>query len=208
FLGRADEQVKIRGHRVEPGEVEAVLARCDGVGRAVVVTADGADGRPELLGYVTARERLDPPDPAALIRALRTTMPEYMVPRSVTVLDAVPVLANGKLDRARLPRPAAVPAPPHVPPGTPGEKAVRAAVAEALGVREDSVGMDDDVFAAGLDSLGVMALVGRLRAEGRDVPPREVLESATVRHLADRFTSAPPAADTVPPAFGEAGHGG
>ncbi|NKY33163.1 non-ribosomal peptide synthetase [Nocardia speluncae] len=103
FLGRVDRQVKIRGHRIELGEIEAVAARLPGVRQCVVATVPGADDRPRLVGYLSVSGNA--PEPAALSTSIRDHLPEYMVPARWVILDRIPLTANGKVDKARLPNP-------------------------------------------------------------------------------------------------------
>src|SRR5690606_33852549 len=110
FLGRADHQVKIRGVRIEPGEVEAALAALPQVAQAAVLARTGPDGAQRLLAWVVARPGTGPRDgphdgiePAALRRALAERLPEALLPAAVTIVEALPLTANGKLDRRALP---------------------------------------------------------------------------------------------------------
>lgn len=104
FLGRADHQIKVRGYRVEPGEIEAALSAVDGVGQAVVV-ARGEGVRQQLVGYLERAGDSEPPAPAELRTRLLDLLPDYMIPARYVVLDRLPLLAHGKVDRAALPAP-------------------------------------------------------------------------------------------------------
>ncbi|WP_156756938.1 non-ribosomal peptide synthetase [Actinokineospora pegani] len=169
FVGRADEQVKIRGFRVEPGEVEAALSRH--ADEAVVVVREN-----RLIGYVTGARDADP-------RArLADVLPEHLVPAAVVVLDELPTLPTGKVDRAALPAPDFAALTGDRAAANPTESALAAIMAEVLGL--PSVGADDDFFALGGDSIVSIQLVSRARAEGLKLSPRDVFERRTVAGLA------------------------
>ncbi|MFD7767369.1 amino acid adenylation domain-containing protein [Streptomyces sp. NPDC059787] len=102
FLGRVDRQVKIRGHRIELGEVEAVLARHPSVRQCVVSSVRGPDGRPRLVAHLSPRGASEPPTAEELADGLRERLPDYMVPSRFVILDQLPVTANGKIDHAAL----------------------------------------------------------------------------------------------------------
>ena len=190
FLGRVDDQVKIRGFRIEPAEIEAALEAHPGVGRAIVVARDDQDLR-RLVAYVTATDSLAEPGD---IRAwLADRLPSYMVPAAFVVLDAFPLTANNKVDRASLPAPAPAPESAGRRPAGPTEEILAAVFAEVLGLA--AVGLDDDFFALGGHSLLAARLIGRIRASlGLELPIRALFESPTVAglvgHLSDR--SRPP----------------
>ncbi|WP_275290959.1 non-ribosomal peptide synthetase [Amycolatopsis sp. La24] len=184
FLGRADHQVKIRGHRVEPGEVEAVLDAHPAVSGSVVVARaeSGADAR--LVGYAVAAPGAERGGLAETLRAhAAQSLPPYLVPSAIVLLDRMPLSANGKVDRQALPAP---PAPESAPvrtaPATPAEQAVAQAWAEVLGL--DTVGAEDNFFSLGGDSIVSLQVVARIRAAGWAVTPKQVFEHQTVRALA------------------------
>ncbi len=186
YLGRADAQVKIRGHRIEPGEVRAALLDSPGVADAAVEARDGA-----LIAWVVGRDA--PPDAATLLAALRARMPGYMVPARLVPMDRLPVTAQGKLDRAALPDPAAV-AVTGAAPATPLEAALAAAWAERLGLAE--VPVDANLFDLGGHSLMVPGLAEACAAAaGAPVAVLDIFRHPTVRGLAAALAqdSAPPA---------------
>ncbi|MET0400662.1 MAG: amino acid adenylation domain-containing protein [Longimicrobiaceae bacterium] len=198
FLGRLDHQVKLRGFRIEPGEVEAVLAAAPGVRDAVVVLREDTPGDPRLAAYLVPGG----PGPLAVAAVrdfVRARLPEPMVPGAWAVLDALPLTPNGKTDRAALPAPEgplAADAPAYVAPRTPTEAALAAAWAGVLGV--DRVGVEDDFLELGGHSLLAMRVVARVReALGVELPLAAVLEARTVAGLAARVEAQGPAADTM-----------
>ncbi|MEV4234805.1 amino acid adenylation domain-containing protein [Nocardia sp. NPDC049737] len=181
FLGRNDFQVKVHGTRVELGEIDAVLgARADVTYAVTVARRDG--GRPVLLvSYVVPAAGAEVSG-EELRAALAEALPRYMVPSAVLVLDEVPLTANGKLDRERLPEPIAVAREFRAP--SPGiEEMIARTFEQVLDV--DRVGVDDDFFALGGDSLSASLLVARIGAAlDRRVPVRSVFEAPTVGGLA------------------------
>ncbi|MEV0194648.1 amino acid adenylation domain-containing protein [Kitasatospora purpeofusca] len=183
YLGRGDQQVKLRGFRIEPGEVEAALLRRDGVTAAAVLVREDTPGHPRLVGYVTGTA-----DPGQLRRALAEELPDHLVPSALVPLPALPTTVAGKLDRAALPAPAAPAAAASAarPPRDAREDLVRGAFAQVLGLAE--AGPDDDFFALGGHSLLAARLAGRLRTALRtDAAVRDVFEARTPAALAARL---------------------
>ncbi|WP_439680119.1 amino acid adenylation domain-containing protein [Embleya sp. MST-111070] len=184
FLGRADHQVKIRGHRIEPGEIEArLLAHPDITRAAVRVHGEGLDR--VLVGYLVRRAGHDDRDPGVLAREwLRESLPEYLVPPLIVELDELPLTPNGKLDRRALPDPP--------PPRTSaayvapvGERESRIAEVWARVLDVERVGAHDDFFALGGHSLRAARLVAALREElAVEAPVRLVFDRPTVREFA------------------------
>ncbi|MFY1638253.1 amino acid adenylation domain-containing protein [Solwaraspora sp. WMMB335] len=187
FCGRADAQVKVRGFRVEPGEVEAVLLGHDAVAQAAVVTvADGA-GTLRLVGYATG-EPGTTPDGRQLRSWLRVRLPEYLVPAAVVVLDRLPLTANGKLDRRALPAPEFAAAPAGRAPRDAREELLCGLFAELLEV--PSVSVDDGFFELGGHSLTAARLVSRIRHTlGSELDVRDVFQAPTVAELATRLAT-------------------
>ena len=198
FAGRADDQVKIRGFRVEPGEVEAVLAALPGGG-------PGGGGRPRGRRRATGGWSATWSRPAAgggtaaawrrrCAEFAAARLPEYMVPAAVVVLDALPLTANGKVDRAALPAPGLRRGGGRRAGVRPrcAEEIVCAVFAEVLGL--DRVGPEDDFFDLGGHSLLAMRLVSRVRAVlGAELAVRAVFEAPTPAGLAARLAQAGPA---------------
>ncbi len=184
ILGRVDHQVKVRGHRIEPGEVETVLLAQPGV-RDAVVQPFATSGGLELAGYVVGDVSA-----ADLRRSLAGILPDYMVPSSLLVLDAFPLTPAGKLDRAALPAPDATPQHVYVAPRTPTEEVVAGVWADALGV--DQVGVHDDFFDRGGHSLLANRIAMRLRsALGVAVPVRALFDHPTVETLSAAMADYP-----------------
>ncbi|MEN3614529.1 amino acid adenylation domain-containing protein [Plantactinospora sp. ZYX-F-223] len=181
FLGRTDDQVKLRGLRIEPAEIEAVLAGHEAVAQAVVVLREDTPEDRRLVGYLVPRAGAELRVDAVLAYAL-AQLPVQMVPSALVPLDALPVTVNGKLDRAALPAPVAGPRPPSRRPGSAREELLCALFAEVLGVPE--VGVDDGFFELGGDSIMAILLAGRARAAGLEVTLREVFAARTPAALA------------------------
>jgi amino acid adenylation domain-containing protein len=187
YLGRSDGQVKIRGCRVEPGEVEAALRQHAGVGEAAVLAHADAGGDVRLVAYVVPRYAEQGVSAEALRGHLRGKLPEYMVPSAFVVLDALPLSPNGKLDRHALPDPdhdRTDAGETFVAPRTPAEEAVAAVWAEVLGVRR--IGVRDNFFDLGGHSLLATRVSSRLRDIFQtEVPLRSLFENPTVSTLAE-----------------------
>ncbi|RYZ40479.1 MAG: amino acid adenylation domain-containing protein, partial [Myxococcaceae bacterium] len=199
FLGRVDQQLKVRGFRVEPGEIESALARHPGVSQAVVVAREDVPGSARLVAYVVPR-----PEAALSLEALRAfvrrSLPEHLVPSAVVVLDALPLTPNGKVDRKALPAPegARDVAREYVAPRTETERRVAELWASLLGV--ERVGVEDDFFALGGHSLLATRAASRIRESfGVELLLRELFESATPAALAARLDSLPRVTSRVPP---------
>ncbi|MGW0761553.1 amino acid adenylation domain-containing protein, partial [Streptomyces sp. NPDC002814] len=182
FLRRADDQVKIRGARVEPGELEAVLQRrADVVHAAVAVRAD-ARGERQLAAYVVPASSAAT-SAAELRDELRTTLPAYLVPASVVLLDSLPLTPNGKVDRDALPDPEYTPAGLDRTARSPLEDMLRVLFAEILELPQ--IGFDDSFFDLGGHSLLAGRLIGRIRGTlGLDVDMRDFFERPTPAALA------------------------
>ncbi|MEU3455500.1 amino acid adenylation domain-containing protein [Micromonospora sp. NPDC006766] len=198
YVGRTDHQVKIRGFRIELGEIEATLAEHPTVGQCVVLAREDQPGVKRLVAYaVPAAGRQV--DAAVLREHVAERLPEYMVPAAVVALDALPVTANGKLDRAALPAPdfAEATADGRAP-CTPREELLAGLVAEVLGLPR--VGVDDSFFDLGGDSIVSIQLVSRARQAGLELTPREVFTHKTVAALATVAREATGTATTDPDA--------
>ncbi|MFE3527104.1 amino acid adenylation domain-containing protein [Streptomyces sp. NPDC059161] len=184
YHGRSDDQVKIRGFRIELGEIESALAGDPLTGQTAVVVREDQPGRKQLVGYVVPASAEKRPDPAALRRRVGETLPDYMVPAVVVVLDALPLTPNGKLDQRALPAPDFTTASRGRPPRTPREEILCGAFAEVLGV--SNVGIDDNFFDLGGHSLLIVDLANRVRAVlGIEMTIRSVFEAPTVAGLAE-----------------------
>ncbi|MGQ4484657.1 amino acid adenylation domain-containing protein [Streptomyces sp. SAS_281] len=181
YLGRSDEQVKVRGFRIEPGEVEAALTADASVDRSVVVAREDAPGIRRLVGYVVAApgQRVSP---AALRERVGAVLPDYMVPAAVVELDAWPVTPSGKLDRNALPAPDFSAAATGRAPRGEAEELFCALFQDVLQV--DRAGADSSFFDLGGDSITSIQLVTRARRAGYEIAPRDVFAGRTVAGLA------------------------
>ncbi|MFF0724261.1 amino acid adenylation domain-containing protein [Streptomyces sp. NPDC004134] len=183
FAGRADDQVKVRGHRIEPGEIEAALGAHPDVAQAVVVARQDRPGESRLVAYVVPSGPYDDGElPPALREYVRERLPEYMVPAAVVPLERMPLTPHGKVDRGALPAPDFAGLVSDREPRTAAEAALCALFAEVLAL--ERVGPDDSFFALGGDSITSMQLASRARRAGYVLTPRQVFEEKTPERLA------------------------
>jgi amino acid adenylation domain-containing protein len=199
FLGRADDQVKLRGHRIEPGEIEFILEQIPGVKQAVIVAREDREGDMRLVACVVAEET-GPEAVGALKNTLKTKLPETMIPSSFVFLSSLPLTENGKIDRKallNLPPPAiagtSTPSQSRSEYGSEIEHAVASAWKEALGVSE--VGFNDNFFDLGAHSLTVAEAHAKLQNTlGREIPLVDLFQFSTVSSLARHLSDTQPAA--------------
>ncbi|MBU3890346.1 non-ribosomal peptide synthetase [Methylosinus sp. KRF6] len=205
FLGRIDQQIKIRGYRVELGEIEARLREHTDVEQAVVATLEEVQGSVRLVAYVVGRTGAEPSGEA--MRAhLDRSLPAYMIPAAFVSLDALPVTSNGKVDRKRLPAPMEGPASERAYRAPRGDIEERLAgiYADLLGV--DRVGIDDNFFSLGGDSILSIQAASRAYAAGLAVSPSQIFRHQSIAELARAITPHDGRSDGERPSdFGVAG---
>ncbi|WP_433203461.1 amino acid adenylation domain-containing protein [Nocardia sp. CA-107356] len=197
-LGRSDFQVKIRGLRIELGEIDTALTTHENVSYAITVGHHNDTGTQTLVSYVVATPD-HTIDTTTLTEYLTDRLPSYMVPSSITVLDHIPLTPVGKLDRKALPKPVFADVKPFRAPRTPTEHIIATAFADILG--NDTIGLDDSFFALGGDSIMSIQLVTRARAAGVAFSARDVFERKTIAGLAQvavRDGTAAPLATELP----------
>ncbi|MEV6101923.1 amino acid adenylation domain-containing protein [Nocardia sp. NPDC051981] len=181
YLGRTDFQVKVRGQRIELGEIDAALSAAEGVEFAVTLGVPGPGGATALAAYLLPEPGREV-DLAAVRAHAADRLPGYMVPTAFVVLDAIPLNAVGKLDRRALPAPVFEAATEYRAPSTELETVLAELVAELLG--RDRVGVHDSFFALGGDSILAIQLVSRARLRGIELTPLQIFEHRTVAALA------------------------
>ncbi|WP_433647244.1 amino acid adenylation domain-containing protein [Kosakonia pseudosacchari] len=187
FLGRNDFQVKLRGFRIEPGEIEACLTECDGVRDAVVMVREDTPGDKRLVAYLLAQPG-HTPEPAQLRQQLAQSLAEYMLPAAFVTLESFPLTPNGKLDRRALPVPdrtAAVTRGDDAPVGD-VEETLAAIWCDLLGLSQ--VGRHDNFFELGGHSLRVVSLLERLRGRGMTLDIRGAFSAPVLTDMAQRIT--------------------
>jgi amino acid adenylation domain-containing protein len=195
-LGRTDHQVKIRGYRIELGEIEAVLGTHSSVRHAVVTAREDRPGDKRLVAYVVAHavpttDALEAP----LRELLATQLPEYMVPAAFVFLETMPLNANGKVDRRALPAPPEQSAREYVAPRDAMETKLSEIWASVLG--KSRIGIEDNFFEAGGNSLSVMQVAGQARRQGLELETLTVFQYPTVRGLAEHLSGHAGAASRI-----------
>ncbi|MER7756043.1 AMP-binding protein [Kitasatospora sp. NPDC097643] len=188
YLGRSDDQLKIRGYRIEPAEIETALRNHPQVHDAHVTAVPDHTDEPRLTAYVIPATAT-PPRAAALASHLRPVLPSYMIPSGLVLLDSWPLTPAGKLDHAALPAPefaGSLPDRAYVPPRTTVERVLAAIWAEALGLAR--VGVNDNFFDLGGDSITVLPVIAAVREAGLAISLRALYSSETLGHLAAAVT--------------------
>ncbi len=204
FLGRADHQVKVRGHRIELGEIEAVLALHSGVRQSVVVVRTDHTDAGQIVAYVVADPTVGDQHPDALTDYLRGKLPEHMVPEAFVFMEALPLTPNGKIDRNALPAPVKKTAPAASASSVPADNTTSLSDREQViaGIWKDILGVEapganDNFFDLGGRSLQIVQVKNRLHeALGRDLPVTTLFQYPTIRSLAD-FLGAETAGETA-----------
>ena len=192
YAGRTDQQVKLRGFRIELAEIEAALTAHPSVDHATVIVREDNPGDKRLTAYAIAGGELDP---TALRAHLAASLPDYMVPSAIVPLDALPLTLNGKLDRSALPAPEHTAATTGRAPRTPQEEILTTLFAEVL--NRPRVSIDDDFFDLGGHSLLATRLISRIRTTlGVDLPIRALFDTPTVVQLAQHLDTDADLGDT------------
>jgi nonribosomal peptide synthetase DhbF len=190
FVGRSDAQIKLRGLRIEPGEIETALLRQGSVAQAVVIVREDVPGVARLVAYVVPVGRSI--DVASLRAHVGALLPDYMVPSAIVMLDRLPLTPNGKLDQRALPVPDLAPLSRRRVPRTPQEEILCGLFAEILGV--ERVGIDENFFELGGHSLLAIRLISRVRSSlDVEIGIRALFEAPTVEALAKRLIRGRPA---------------
>ncbi|MFI8939578.1 amino acid adenylation domain-containing protein [Streptomyces syringium] len=184
FAGRADEQIKLRGYRIEPGEIDAALLAEPGVRQATTVLREDRPGVRRLVSYVVASC-----DTTALVKNVADRLPPYMVPSAVVAMDRLPLTRNGKLDRAALPAPEAGSTEPARAPRTSAERLLAELFADVLGLSEAP--LDQDFFQLGGDSIKAIQLAGAAQRAGLAIGTSDVFRTPTVSGLAEGLATGP-----------------
>lgn len=190
FIGRVDHQVKIRGYRLELGEIESALRQQDGIEDAIAIVTEDSPTHKRLIGYVTAAQGMTL-DLNAIKQDLKQHLPEYMVPATLIVLDAIPLTPNGKVDKRNLPQ-SRPPGPQAVNPQTTMEKRLSDLWCDVLGLAQ--VGADDNFFDVGGTSILSLQIAARLSTElGQPLRAVKLYQYPTIRGLAQYLTQSYPA---------------
>ncbi len=202
FLGRVDAQVKIRGHRIELGEVEAALSRHPEIRETVAASCEDASGVARLVAYVVPVNG-DLPTSSELRHWLRASLPEPMVPSEIVPIATLPLSPNGKVDRTALPRLEVLSMPegqPYDPPKTEREKLLAQSIEDVLSRRP--IGIHENIFDLGLDSIQAIRIVSRVRRGGFYLGPIDLFQHPTIAALASVAKPMAPPSAQMPDSLG------
>jgi aryl carrier-like protein len=203
FQGRADDQIKLRGFRIELGEIQSVLAAYPGIKEAVVVLRKDPPNTERLVAYFILDGSTPSPAHSDLRSFLLAKLPDYMVPAVFVTLQSFPLTPNGKIDRRALPLPdlsASSRSAHYMAPRSPEEQTLSRIWAEVL--RLDQVGVNDNLFELGADSLHVFQIAARANKAGLIVTPRQILQFRTIASIVSQLSaseSSKPATSTITP---------
>ncbi|WP_027568239.1 hybrid non-ribosomal peptide synthetase/type I polyketide synthase [Bradyrhizobium sp. URHA0013] len=195
YLGRADAQLKIRGFRIEPGEIEVALVEHPAVQQATVVVRKD-DGSAKLIAYYVAKQG-NSVAPADLRQYLQDKLPAHMIPHACVLIDAVPLTINGKVDQKRLPIPdlgGAIKSSEYVAPKTAQEQSLAGIVCEIL--KLERIGITDNLFELGADSLHVFQITSRAAKAGLQITPKLVLQKRTISAVLAELAQGKPVAQS------------
>ena len=183
FAGRFDDQIKLRGFRIEPGEIEAALRALPGVDQAFVALRNDRTGSPRLIAYTTHHNGL-PSDTGAMQQMLSATLPEYMIPALIMPLAELPLTGNNKVDRKRLPEPdfaATTAGATFNEPQTPKQKQLAGIWCQVLAL--DRVGVDQPLLSLGADSLHIFQIAARAQQAGLPITARQLMKLKTIEMI-------------------------
>jgi amino acid adenylation domain-containing protein len=203
FLGRLDDQIKLRGFRIELGEIQTVLSSYPGIGQAIVILREDVPGEKRLVAYLVLAKDATPPPASDLRNFLLTKLPDYMVPAAFAVLESFPLTPNGKIDRRALPAPnwsKQSRGTPFAAPRTPEEQKMAGIWAEVLHL--ERVGINDNLFELGADSLHVFQIAARANKADIAVTPRQILQYRTIAAIFGELAktgNVKPAASVITP---------
>lgn len=196
FIGRADFQVKLRGHRIELGEIESLLAARPGVTQAVALVDQPEAGTPRLLAYYVADPAAAPADPEELRQSLARQLPEYMVPARLIALEKLPLNANGKLDRGALFRPPVAPRPEYRGPRSAAELTLAGLIGPLVATPD--LGLDDDLVELGLDSIKILQVVSRAYGAGYELEAEDFYRGRTLEKISTAARPRQAGGDAIP----------
>ena len=186
FLGRVDHQIKIRGHRVEPAEIELALTAAGEVEAALATTDEGPNGQVHLVAYLVPAEGAVLPDAQTWFQRLQRTLPTYMIPTVYVGVPAFPLTASGKIDRRALSRPSfarMADGTAQAAPRTETESALARIWSDVLGL--ETLGVEVRFFDLGGDSIDALRIASRAHDAGLAVTPRQIFEAQTIARLAE-----------------------